>query len=141
MADAKGLDLVEVSAQSRPPVCRIMDFGKYKYEEGKKKKAAKKGNRTAGKVKEVKFHANVAENDFQTKIRHARAFLEDGHRLKLSLYFRGRENAHRELGFDVVNKAIEAVSDIGTADQLPKLVGRSVVAMVAPRSSKSGANE
>ena len=134
-AQEVGLDLVEISPTAKPPVCRIMDYGKYKYDTMKKKKQAKK-NQSAGKLKEVKFHSNVDDHDYDTKIRHARAFLEDGHKVKFSLFFRGRENAHQELGFDVMKRAIESVKDIGNEEQAARLVGRSIIMLVSPKSAK-----
>lgn len=130
-----GLDLVEISPTARPPVCRIMDYGKYKYETEKKKKNSKK-NQAAGKLKEVKFHANVDVHDYDTKIRHARDFLEEGHKVKFSLFFRGRENAHQELGYEVMKKAMVDVADIGNEEQRARLVGRSLIMLVSPKSKK-----
>lgn len=131
-----GLDLVEISPTAKPPVCRIMDYGKYKYERDKKKKLAKKHQVTV-KVKEIKFHANVDTHDYQTKIRHAREFLKHGHRVKFSLFFRGRENAHRDRGFDVMNRAVNDCMDIGNVEQEPKLVGRSILMFVTPQKTKA----
>lgn len=130
----KGLDLVEVAATARPPVCRIMDYGKYKYEMGKKERGKKN---TSSRVKEIKFHANVDEHDYQTKLRHAYDFLGQGHRVKCSLYFRGRENDHREFGFKVMTRVMKDCEGIATADQEPKMVGRSLVMMLAP-TKKTG---
>ena len=137
-AEKQGLDLVEISPNADPPVCRIMDFGKFRYLESiKKKKARKQSLAHSRTVKEVKFHANVAEHDYRTKVNHARKFLEKGHKVKLSLQFRGRENAHRELGFDVVNRVIKECDDLAGVDMAPKLVGRSVVAMLGVRAPKT----
>ncbi len=134
-ANELGMDLVEISAQATPPVCRIMDYGKFKYESEKKKKDQRK-NQAATKLKEVKFHANVDQHDYDTKIRHARDFLEEGHRVKFSLFFRGRENAHQELGFEVMNRALQDCSDIGVPEQTPKLMGRSIIFMMTPKPNK-----
>lgn len=131
-ARALDLDLVEIAPQATPPVCRIMDFGKFKYDEEKKKKQARR-HQSHTRLKEVKFHANVEEHDYQTKIRHARDFLEAGHRVKYSLYFRGRENAHQELGFEVMNRAMKDCADIGNPEQPPRLVGRSVIMLMTPK--------
>lgn len=130
-----GLDLVEISPNAKPPVCRIMDYGKFKYEKHKKERVAKK-NQSHTKLKEIKFHANVAEHDYETKLRHAREFLEQGHRLKFSLYFRGRENAHHELGFEVMNRAAEDLKDHGQIEQPARLQGRSLIMLVYPKLSK-----
>ena len=135
MAQDQGLDLVEISPQADPPVCRIMDFGKFRYEESiKEKEARKKQHKRA--LKEIKFHANVAEHDYQTKLKKARGFLEKGHKVKVSLMFRGRENAHRELGFDVINRALKDCEDICVVDMAPKLTGRNLVAMMGIKSKK-----
>lgn len=134
IAIQKGLDLVEVAATAKPPVCRIMDYGKYKYEKGKKERNSK---RTTSKVKEIKFHANVAENDYQTKLRRAHEFLEQGHRVKCSLYFRGRENDYRKFGFDVMNRVISDSEEVGIAEQKPQMMGRNLIMMLAPGKKKS----
>ena len=141
MAQNSGLDLVEVSPRARPPVCRIMDYGKYKYEQGKKTKDQKKHSSTA-KVKEIQFHANVGDHDYQTKLRHARKFLDHGHKLKVRLVFRGRENAHREFGFELINKLIEDCKDCAVVEQSPRLMGRNLQTLLSPipagkRKSKS----
>ena len=137
LAKEHKLDLVEVSPNANPPVCRIMDFGKYRYDESMKRKKARKQqmshNRT---VKEIKFHANVADHDYQTKVNHAKSFLEKGHKVKVSLQFRGRENAHRELGFEVVQRVIKDCDEVSVVDMMPKMIGRSVVAMLGQKSRK-----
>ena len=135
-ARATGLDLVEVSPTAKPPVCRIMDFGKFKYDQDKKTKAAKK-NATAGKLKEIKFHANVDVHDYETKLRHAVKFLEAGHKVKFSLFFRGREGAHTELGFELMNRVAKDLKDLGNMEQAPKHVGRNLFMMVSPISKKN----
>ena len=138
MANEAGLDLVEVSPNADPPVCRIMDYGKFRYEESIKQKRARKQAHTSSRVvKEVKFHANVAEHDYQTKLGHARRFLEKGHKVKMSLQFRGRENAHRELGFDLVKRAIQDCDDLCTVEMPPRLMGRSLIAMLGSKPAKT----
>ncbi len=132
LAHEAGLDLVEIAAGSKPPVCRIMDHGKYKYEQDKKKKEAKK-KQVNTKLKEVKFHVNVGEHDYQTKLRHAHDFLNAGNRLKVSLMFRGRENAHRELGFELMQRVIQDCAEQGTVEQAPKLMGRNINMMLIPK--------
>jgi translation initiation factor IF-3 len=109
-----------------------MDYGKYKYEQGKKEKQAKK-HKVATRVKEVKYHANVAEHDYQTKLRHCRSFLEAGHRVKVSLWFRGREGAHREFGYAVLNRVIEDCQDLANVEQTPQLFGRNLIMRLTPR--------
>jgi translation initiation factor IF-3 len=132
-AREQGLDLVEVASNAHPPVCRIMDYGKYKYEQGKKERAAKK-HQTGNKLKEIKFHVNVADHDYQTKIRHVREFLDHGNRVKCSLFFRGRENAHRELGFEIMQRVVDDIRDVARIDQPPKLIGRSIIMQVTPQT-------
>ena len=129
------LDLVEVSPGADPPVCRIMDFGKYRYDEGQRKKQARK-NQAKVVVKEVKFHANVDENDYQVKLRNIRGFLGEGCKIKLTLQYRGRENAHKELGDEVVARVIRDTADIAVVEQQPKLMGRSLSGMIGPKPAK-----
>jgi translation initiation factor IF-3 len=124
-----GLDLVEVAPTAQPPVCRIMDFGKYVYEEQKKHSHAKT---TGSKIKEIEFSARIAPNDFMTKLRHAEEFLEHGNKVKLRLKFRGREMAHTEIGFEVIKRAIDELSGMGHPDSDPKLLGRNIHAMLTP---------
>lgn len=129
------LDLVEISPNAEPPVCRIMDFGKYRYDEGQRRKQARKSqSRTI--VKEVKFHVNVDEHDYQVKVRNIRAFLSEGRKVKITLQFRGRENAHRELGNEVVARVIEDVADIGVVEQAPRHMGRILTGLLSPKSNK-----
>jgi len=135
MAVRAGLDLVEVSPNAEPPVCRIMDFGKFKYEQARKEREARK-HQHAAEMKEVKFHANVADHDFETKVNHIHGFLEKGMKVKCSLYFRGRENAHRELGFDVINRVMKSCEEVAQPDMPPKLIGSSIVMVLGPRSGK-----
>ncbi len=135
LASAAGQDLVEISPNAEPPVCRIMDFGQYRYQESIKRKQTRK-QQVNRQVKEIKFHANVAEHDFQTKVNHIRKFLEKGHKVKVSLMFRGRENAHRELGFEVINKVIVECEDIAVVDSPPRLMGRNIICMLGIKSKK-----
>ncbi|MBM4152125.1 MAG: translation initiation factor IF-3 [Kiritimatiellaceae bacterium] len=134
-AHEAGLDLVEISATCKPPVCRIMDHGKYKFEMEKKKKEQKK-KQAVVKLKEVKFHVNVGEHDYQTKLRHTHEFIEEGDRVKVSLMFRGRENAHRELGFELMNKIVADCADVASVEQAPRLLGRNVFMMLIPKKTK-----
>jgi len=124
-AHETGLDLVEINATAKPPVCRIMDHGRFKYEQDKKKKEQKKRQ-------EVKFHVNVGDHDYDTKLRHAFEFLAEGHRVKFSLMFRGRENAHRELGFALMKRVTADVAEVATVEQMPRLQGRNIFMMVVP---------
>ncbi len=117
-----------------------MDYGKFKYDNEKKARQAKK-HQSHTKVKEIKFHANVGDHDYQTKLRHARDFLEEGHRIKFSLYFRGREMAHQELGFELMNRVANDCKDIGTLEQSPRMMGRSIIMLVFPtQKTKDGQN-
>lgn len=135
-AEGQGMDLVEISPNASPPVCRIMDFGKFQYEEGRKKKMARK-KQHGNVVKEIKFHANVADHDYDTKVGHIKDFLEKGCKVKLTLTFRGRENAHRDLGFDLMNKVLKDCDDVCSVDMPPKIMGRSINAMISPKVAKS----
>lgn len=136
MAREQNLDLVEVSPNADPPVCRIMDFGKYRYDEGRKRREARK-HQHSHMLKEIKFHINVAEHDYQTKLNHVKAFLDKGHKVKVSLQFRGRENAHRELGVELIERVLKDCEDQGVVDMPPKRVGRTVIALLGTRSSKA----
>ncbi|HRE82788.1 MAG TPA: translation initiation factor IF-3 [Opitutaceae bacterium] len=129
LAQQFNLDLVEVAPNAVPPVCRIMDFGKYVYEEQKKASHVKS---TASKLKEIEFSARIAENDFHTKIRHAEEFLDKGNKVKLRLKFRGREMAHTEIGFGVIRNALAELNGMGHADSEPKLLGKQINVMVTP---------
>jgi translation initiation factor IF-3 len=129
-AEELGLDLVEVAANANPPVCRIVDFGKYRYELAKQEKD-KKSN-TGGKVKEVKFRVNIDNHDYLTKIRHAEEFLDKGNKLKVQLQFRGRQMAHQELGMAVVLRVKDDLATMGHVDMEPKLVGRAINMVLSP---------
>lgn len=137
IAVRNNLDLVELSPNAEPPVCRIMDYGKFKYEQNRKEREARK-HQHAADMKEIKFHANVGDHDFDTKVGHIRGFLEKGIKVKSSLYFRGRENAHREIGFDVMNRVVKACEDMCVLDMTPKLIGNSIVMVMSPRPVRAG---
>lgn len=126
-----GLDLVEISPTSRPPVCRIMDYGKYRYDLSKKEKLSKR-NAASSKVKEIQLHPSVGDHDYQVKMRHLTDFLGDGHRVKVSLFFRGRENAHKELGFQLMTRVLADVNEIGIVEQAPKLLGKNILMVIMP---------
>jgi translation initiation factor IF-3 len=123
------LDLVEVAATATPPVCRIMDFGKYVYEEQKKHAHSKPA---AGKIKEIEFTVRIEQHDFHTKVRHAEEFLDHGNKVKLRLKFRGREMAHTEMGFEVMKKALTELETMGHPDAPPKLNGKQINVMLSP---------
>ena len=129
LAQGVGLDLIEISPGATPPVCRILDFGKYLYEESKKNKDSKQH---AIKLKEIKFRVRIDEHDFETKLRRAESFLDHGHKVKLTLQFRGRENEHRELGFERVKLAAQELSGVATVDMEPRLIGRQVTVTLSP---------
>ncbi len=129
LAQQFNLDLVEVAPTVSPPVCRIMDFGKYMYEESKKHSHSKT---TASRIKEIEFSVRIEQNDFLTKLRHAEEFLEHGNKVKLRLKFRGREMAHTEMGFEVINRALTELSTMGHQDGPPKLSGRNIFVMLTP---------
>jgi len=132
LAKSVGLDLVEVSPNSRPPVCRVLDFGKYMYEQSKKQKESKT---TSQKLKEVKFRVKIDTHDYLTKIRRAEDFLDKGNKLKLTLMFRGREMEHTNLGFDTVKRAIADLETMATADNDPRLAGRNISVTLSPLPS------
>ncbi len=129
LAQQIGLDLVEVAPNATPPVCRILDFGKYIYEENKKTKSSKS---SAARIKEIELTARIDPHDLMTKLRHAETFLHEGNKVKMRLKFRGREMAHTEIGFEVVNKAIAELGSVGHPDSQPKLAGRNIMVMVSP---------
>ena len=131
LAMEQGLDLVEVSPTARPPVCRIMDFGKYKYELSKKQKESKKKQHTI-QVKEVKFRPKTEEHDYQFKKRHAEEFLTKNYKVKITLMFRGRELDHKELGFKMLKRIEEDLSDVGEVERPAKFEGRTMVMYLTP---------
>jgi translation initiation factor IF-3 len=135
LARQQGLDLVEVSPNADPPVCRIMDFGKFQYDENRKKKEGRK-KQHAHVIKEVKFHANVADHDYATKLGHAREFLQKGFKVKVSLTFRGRENVHREFGYNLIDRVLKDCEDVGIVEMPPKRLGRLVLAMLGSRPAR-----
>ena len=129
IAKSEGLDLVEVAASARPPVCRILEFGKYKYELSKNKRNKEK---SAKRIKEAKFRPRIEEHDYMTKVRRSEKFLHQGNKLKITLMFRGREMEHVELGMDLVKQAINDLSGVGKADDEPKLNGRFIIVSLSP---------
>ena len=131
MARSQGVDLVEVAPNATPPVCRLVDYGKFRYEQSKKDKEAKK-RQHANKVKEVQLSPSIDPHDFQVKLDHAVDFLCEEMKVKISLRFRGREMAHKDIGFQVVDRFIKACAAFGHPDSPPKLVGRGIVLMLSP---------
>jgi len=136
LAREAGLDLVEVASNSEPPVCKIMDYGKYRYGLTKKEKDSKKAQHQV-RIKEVKLKPNIDENDFSTKLKQARTFVEKGNKVKITCMFRGRELAYPEHGFKVVQKMSQGLEDIGFVEAEPKLAGRSLICVVAPGTVKT----
>jgi len=126
------LDLVEVSPNVEPPVCRIMDYGKYVFEENKKRQAAKKKQKQI-QVKEVKFRPGTDEGDYQIKLRNLTRFLNDGDKAKVTLRFRGREMAHQELGMKLLKRVQADLEELGQVEQFPKMEGRQMVMVLAPK--------
>ncbi|MCO5135661.1 MAG: translation initiation factor IF-3 [Phyllobacteriaceae bacterium] len=131
MAAEAGLDLVEISPNNNPPICKILDFGKYKYQAQKKAADQRKKQKTQD-VKEIKMRPNIDTHDYEVKMRSVKKFLEEGDKVKLTLRFRGREMAHLELGMELLQKVKEDISDISKVDQEPKLEGRQMMMMVSP---------
>lgn len=129
LASQHGLDLVEVAANATPPVCRILDFGKYVYEEGKKSKAHKS---TATKVKELKFRIGIDQHDYMTKVRHAEAFLFKGNKVKLTVMLRGRDMERKGFGIEVLERAIVDLAHMATADNRPTVNGRNILLSLTP---------
>ncbi len=135
LAQEMGLDLVEVAPNATPPVCRLMDYGKYRYEQAKKAREARKRQKSA-ELKELQFRPRIDRHDFEVKLRKARKFLENGHKVRLTVRFRGREVVHRDLGRELLDRAVEALADVGQVDMRPKMEGRTMVMVLAPRSRK-----
>jgi len=134
-ADERGLDLVEVAPKARPPVVKIMDYGKFKFEEAKAAKAAKKKQHVI-QLKEVKFRPGIDDHDFDFKTRHAREFLGQGNKVKVTMMFRGRQLAHVEIGRAVLDRVAATLEDIGKVEVNPKLEGRNMTMVIAPIGSK-----
>ncbi|WP_088534028.1 translation initiation factor IF-3 [Geobacter sp. DSM 9736] len=134
LAESQQLDLVEVSPTAVPPVCRIMDFGKYKYQQSKKLQEAKK-KQVQVQLKEVKLRPKTDEHDLQFKIKHVRRFLEEGNKAKITLVFRGREITHMNLGQKALDRFTEELQDIAVVEVKPKMEGRSMFMIVAPKKS------
>jgi len=132
IAEEAELDLVEVAPEADPPVCRIMDYGKYLFEENKKRQVAKKKQKQI-QVKEVKFRPGTEEGDYQVKLRNLVRFLTEGDKAKVTLRFRGREMAHQEIGRDLLKRVEEDLAELGTVEQFPRMEGRQMIMVIAPR--------
>ena len=134
-AEERGLDLVEVAPNGKPPVCRIMNYGKYRYEQQKREKEAKKKQKVF-QVKEVKLRPNIEDHDFYIKLKHAQRFLGDGNKVKVTIMFRGRELSHPELGEVLLNKMAAQLKEMAVVERQPKLEGKNMIMIVAPKPSK-----
>jgi translation initiation factor IF-3 len=132
LAEEQGLDLVEVAPDAKPPVCRIMDFGKYKYQQSKRLQQAKKKQKVIS-VKVIKLRPKKEEHDYQFKTQHVRRFLQDGHKTKVTVVFRGREIAHAELGKRMLDRIATDMEDVGTIEQIPQQEGRNMTMVLSPR--------
>ncbi len=132
LAEQRGLDLVLIAPNANPPVCKIMDYGKFKYQQEKKLKEAKK-KQTKIEVKEIKFSVKIAQNDIDYKVKHAREFLEKGKHVKFRVFLRGREMAHPEAGVEVLNKIIPLIEDVGVVEKKPHQEGRYINMLVVPK--------
>ncbi|WP_317618001.1 translation initiation factor IF-3 [Rhodobacter capsulatus] len=132
MAEEAGLDLVEISPTAVPPVCKIMDFGKFKYEQQKKEAEARKKQKVI-EIKEIKFRPGTDTHDYEVKMRSVMKFLEEGDKVKVTLRFRGREMAHQQLGMELLNRVVGDVGDAGKVESMPRLEGRQMVMMIAPK--------
>ncbi|SEN74351.1 bacterial translation initiation factor 3 (bIF-3) [Paracoccus alcaliphilus] len=132
MAQDSGLDLVEISPNASPPVCKVMDLGKFKYEQQKREAEARKKQKVID-VKEVKFRPGTDDHDYDVKMRNVMRFLEGGDKVKITLRFRGREMAHQELGLELLNRVKGDVGETGKVESMPKLEGRQMVMMISPR--------
>jgi translation initiation factor IF-3 len=130
-AEAAGLDLVEVSPNAAPPVCKILDFGKFKYEQQKRANAARKKQRVI-EVKEIKMRPSIDDNDYNIKMGKVREFLTEGDKVKVTMRFRGREMSHQHLGMEVLNRVREQMNELAKIEQFPKLEGRQMVMVMAP---------
>lgn len=131
-AEDAGLDLVEIAPQAEPPVCKILDYGKFKYEAQKKANEARKKQKII-EVKEIKLRPNIDDNDYDVKMRSARRFLDEGDKVKVTLRFRGREMAHQDLGMNVLVRVRDELEALAKVEQMPKLEGRQMVMVLAPR--------
>jgi len=140
MAVSKNLDLVKIAPNAQPPVCRIMDYGKYKFEQQKREKEARKNQKTM-EVKEVRMSLNIDVHDFNTKVKNANKFLKSGDKVKASVRFRGREMTHTSLGNDLLEKFLSACAEFGAADKPPKMEGRSMAVILSPKTQTQKPNK
>ena len=137
MAEEQHLDLVEVAPKAKPPVCRIMDFGKYRYEQQKREKEAKKKQKIVT-IKEVKLRPNIEQHDFDVKLKNALRFLEEGNKVKVTIMFRGRELSHPELGREVLDRVSEQLKELVSIERDAKLEGKNMTMILAPKAQTKG---
>ncbi len=135
VAEEYQIDLVEIAPQAKPPVCRLMDYGKYKYEQSKREKEAKKKQHVIN-VKEVKMRPNIEEHDYKVKLRNAMRFLKNGDKVKATIMFRGREIVYTPKGQEILKRLAEDLADLGNVERQPKLEGRNMVMVLAPKTDK-----
>ncbi len=133
ISESKEVDLVEVASNAKPPVCRLMDYGKFKYELKKQKSAKRQKDQT---IKEIKFRPNIGDHDLEVKINRMRSFLEAGHKTKMRIFFRGREIIHPELGRTLAKDVCEQLSDVASVDMEPKIEGKNLIMVLAPVKKK-----
>ena len=135
LAEEKGLDLVKIAPTAPPPDCRIMDYGKYRFEQAKKEKEARKNQRQV-ETKEIRLSLNIDVADFNTKAKHAMRFLQDGNKVKVSIRFRGREMGHPEIGLDTMKRFAEACAELSAVEKPAKMEGRNMLMFLAPKTAK-----
>ncbi len=133
-AEEEGMDLVEIAPQADPPVCRIMDWGKYRFEQSKKAQAARKKQKQI-QIKEVKFRPGTDDHDYEVKMRNLRRFIEEGDKVKVTLRFRGREMAHQELGLEILQRVEQDMAEETVVEQRPRMEGRQMVMMLSPKKT------
>ncbi len=134
-AEERGYDLIEISPNANPPVCKLLDYGKYRYEQMKKEKLQRKHQQQT-QVKEIRLHPNTDDHDFEYKARHARRFLEEGNKVKATVIFKGREITYQDQGKEILLRLLEIVEDVTKVEQQPKMEGRSMIMMLAPEKKK-----
>jgi len=135
LAESMNLDLVKFAPQAKPPVCKIVDYGKYRFEQNKREKEAKKNQRII-EIKEIRLSLNIDTHDFETKVGHAKKFLEEGNKVKVSIRFRGREMAHPDIGIRAMERFAQACEELGTIEKAAKLEGRQMLMFIAAKSAK-----
>lgn len=135
LAEQKNLDLVKIAPQAKPPVCKIIDYGKFRFEQSKREKEQRKNQRVV-EIKEVRLSLNIDTHDFETKKNHAVRFISEGNKVKASIRFRGREMGHPELGQEIMRRFADAMSDVANVEKAPKLEGRTMLMFLAPKPAK-----